>query len=67
ETWQREAVFTVSGLDPTVEHVLRVAPTGHKNVHSRGYAIYIDRVDLPVFNAYREGGCFFIHEEDLPQ
>jgi hypothetical protein len=67
ETWQRETVFTVSGLDPTVEHVLRVAPAGRKNARSRGYAIYVDRVDLPVFNAYHEGGCFFIREEDTPQ
>jgi hypothetical protein len=66
ETWQREAVLTASGLDPTVEHVLRVAPAGRKNTQSGGYAIYVDRVDLPVFNAYREGGCLFIREEDTP-
>jgi hypothetical protein len=45
-----DAVLPVEGLDPAVVHTVRIVPTGEKNLLSGGYAIYIDRIDLPAYS-----------------
>ncbi|MBN2306182.1 MAG: hypothetical protein JXQ72_16990, partial [Anaerolineae bacterium] len=54
-----EAVFTVNGLDPAVEHTLRIVPTGRKNTRSSGYLVDIDRLDVPAYNAQYNNNCLF--------
>jgi hypothetical protein len=49
DRWLGDAVLVVDGLDPTVEHLLRIVPAEEKNIQSLGYAIGLDRIDLPAF------------------
>jgi PKD repeat protein len=50
DRWLEDAVLQVTGLDPAVSHTLRIVPIGKKNPLSKGYAVDIDRIDLPIYD-----------------
>lgn len=57
ELWLSQAKYDVTGLDDSVVHLLRVVFTGAAG--GGGYTrIYIDRVDLPVYDSQWNDNCY---------
>jgi hypothetical protein len=57
-----QALYSVSGLDPNVIHLLRIKHTGLAGGPGGGSEIYIDRIDLPAYDENFNDQCWAIPE-----
>lgn len=64
DAWIEDATLNIpsayggAALDPNVEHVFKIVKR-HQPGTGGGINIYIDRLDLPVYNANYNDNCFF--------